>query len=431
MSGSRVPLRRGAARLSLAGVLLLSARPGAEDLASGPATLVVRRDGNGFVDEIRLGERAIVATRDGFVGASIALAPGATDGAASLFPREVTATLRAEIRSIEVEDDGLTVRGAYAGGALELPFCRRITPGTRDGSFRVREELDFASLGSEHLVAEHRVDIPLRVCEDEHLRMLAFGGARRAEMFRMDMNDEPRRNQLISDNRAFRPYWDIGGVEKRPGSYRIWRANHDDTFAYPVEEGAGGAGWADYSEPEVGLTVQVRDPEEAAPWSLRIDARKGVFSVLLYPPSEVPVDGRTLGKRTFECVIALHDGSWPAALPCELPFDRYRALLAFLDRGERFTHLDHALRSLGVAAKEGCKTAEELEDLARRLILRERVQPSVLLRLLYRGDAWRMQGIVREVLGRSVPRNMELERWEVLARELLGRFAKGEVPGGS
>jgi hypothetical protein len=73
----------------------------------------------------------------------------------------------------------------------------------------------------------------------------------------------------------------------------------------------------------------------------------------------------------------------------------------------------------GLMTKDGTKSAAELDALARRIILRERVQPSVLLRLLYRGDGWRMSGLVQELLGRRVPRAQPLEAWDALAREVL------------
>lgn len=422
MSGARAGWLRFQPEWCLCLLLLIPGSAGAGELASGKAVLSVRPEGSGLVDGIRFGSRKVVAARKEAGGATIFLTPGAASG--TLFPRELAATLRATIRDIEAVDGKLEIRGVYTDGTVEVPFSRKIEPAAEKGSFRLAEEVDFTALGARYRVAGHSLELPLHVCDDEHLRMFAFGGDRRVEMFRMDMNDEPRRNQLISDCRAFRPCWDLGGVDQRPGGYRIWRANHSDTFAYPVEEGMGAPGWADYSEPEWGMTVHVVEPEEVSPWSLRIDARRGVLAVLPYPPTALPRAGKHLGRRSFQCVLTLHEASWPAGFPCELPFDGYRRLLRQLNRGERFTHLDFALRALGIAAGEGSKTADELEDVARRVMLRERVQPSVILRLLYRGDAWRMQGLVRELLGESVPRNMELEEWEPFAQRVLDLYRR-------
>ena len=69
-----------------------------------------------------------------------------------------------------------------------------------------------------------------------------------------------------------------------------------------------------------------------------------------------------------------------------------------------------------------------MQDAYRRIIFKERVQPSVLLRLLYRGDAWRMSGLARAILGKSVPRNQPLPEWEKIAAEILVKIRAGSLP---
>jgi hypothetical protein len=73
---------------------------------------------------------------------------------------------------------------------------------------------------------------------------------------------------------------------------------------------------------------------------------------------------------------------------------------------------------------DGTRSAEEMKAVYDRVIIMERVQPSVVLRLLYRGDAWIMQGLVRQVLGRERPRNQPLEAWDQDARDLIAKLAE-------
>ena len=381
--------------------------------SAAEVAVVVTKDGCGLIDSLRFGERQALRAPPDFRGAAVTLAPAGDGSAASLFGRTVSATLHTKLDSVEGTNP-VIARGSYIDGALRIPFRRSVA--VKGQVVTVQEETDYGAVPASHLVASHALRLPLVVTDDEHDRLLAFGGGRRAEMFRMDMNDERRRNQLLSDNRAFQPYWDIGGVAQLQGSYRIWRANHADTMAYPIEEGKGTSSWADYSEPDWGLTVRVAS---GPPWSVVIDARAGVLEAAPLPADQMPRSGSSLGKRTFTLELHIHERSWPTAWPCELDYTQYRKLLAILNPEGRYTHLDHICGALGLMTKDGTKSAAELDALARRIILRERVQPSVLLRVLYRGDGWRMSGIVQELLGRRVPRAQPLEAWDALAREVL------------
>jgi len=431
--------------------LVLSQPAVAAQLKIGDVAVAVSRDGCGFVDVIRFKGREVVRAREGFVGASVALAEAGDGTLDSLFPHRAAVTLPAKIAAVTAKADALTVTGAYTDGRVSLPFTRTLRLRAGTNAIAVREETDFGRLPADRVVAEHALTLPLVVCADEHLRMLAFGGGgsrrpeavrphgrtatarverpRRAEMFRMDMNDERRRNQLISCSRAFRPYWDIGGVLQLPGSYRIWRANHADTMAYPIEDGRGAPGWADYSELDWGITAAVTRPAATAPWAIAIDARKGLLSFAPHPASQIPLADR--GTRIFEFTLTLHDASWPAAWPCELSFERYKQLLAWLNQGSRYTHLDYVCGRIGVMAPQGRKTPEQMADVCRRVIFKERVQPSVLLRLFYRGDGWRMAGLVQQVLGRRVSRSQPMADWDKLAKELLDTIRKDGPPPAS
>lgn len=386
--------------------------------SAAEVAVIVTKDGCGLIDSIQFGERRVVQARVGFPGATITLAPAGDGSLASLFGRTAGVVLPAKLDSVEGTHP-IEVRGRYTDGVLSIPFRRSIA--VRGQTVRVEEETDFGGLPATHLVAAQALRVPFVVTEDEHDRLLAFGGGRRAEMFRMDMNDERRRNQLLSDNRAFQPYWDLGGIAQSNGAYRIWRANHANTMAYPIEDGTGTESWADYSEPDWGLTVGVA---AAPPWSIVIDARAGVLEASPLPPDQMPREAAGLGKRTCAFELRLHERSWPTAWPCELDYAQYRRLLALLNPEGRYTHLDHLCSALGLMTKDGAKSAVELDAIARRIILRERVQPSVLLRLLYRGDGWRMSGVVQELLGRRVPRDQPLEAWDGLAREVLDALRK-------
>jgi len=395
----------------------LAAGGQAAELKGGRVAVTVAEKGGGFIDSIRYRGRQIVRAPDGFVGSAVELAAAGEGTVESLFGNRTAATLRAAIADVRVQAGRMTVRGTYTGGEHRVPFTRRID--LLDGdAISVTEEADFRGLDAKHGVARHALHLPLVVHKDPHLRMFGFGGAHRAELFRMDMNDVTRRGkQLISASRGHRPYWDVAGVLQLPASYRIWRANHADTMAYPVEAGEGTPGWADYSEPDWGLTVHTADTRAL---SIVIDARAGVLTVSPLPPEGMPQAGADLGRRAFAFTLALHEKSWPTTYPCELDYGRYKKLLALLNPEGRYTHLDYLCGALGLMTKEGPKSPAELDALARRIVLRERVQPSTLLRLLYRGDGWRMSGIVRSVLGRTVPRNQPLHAWNTLAADVLG-----------
>ena len=410
-----------------------TAQVDATELRSGQTVVHIDPAGCGFIDRLTFRGETILAV-DGLpneqplMGGSVALAPAGDGTADSLFAHRLAAVLPAKIERITGAGEHFTTYGAYTNGKIAIPFLRQFRAVPGQDAFAVREAADFRHLPPEYLVAEHVLRLPLVLDDNEHHRLSAFGGRRRVEMFRMDSNDERRRNQSISSSRAFQPYWDLGGMRQLPGGYQTWRSNHADTMAYPIEQDTGAPGWADFSRPQSGLTVQVLEPAAAAPWALSIDARRGALSIAAYPASEMPVSGADYGRRDFRFLLVPHASSWPTAHPCELDLPTYRQFLTWLNRGGGFTHLDHVCRELGVAAPEGEKSPEQMEDLCDRLILIERVQPSTVLRLLYRGDAWRMSGLVEEVLGRREPRDLAFDRWEKIAREFLARIRQDGVP---
>jgi len=381
-----------------------------------------RIDIAGATVRLATGDRELAKTVPGVFEGRVVLTPAGKGSADSLFGHTAAATLKAEITSASRTAARLIVRGVYTDGKLSIPFERQIVTNADTGEITVTETADFTGLPKEFAVAEHSLELPLVVGDDEHYRMSAFGGASRVEMFRMDMNDENRRSQYISDKRAFRPYWDIGGVRQLAGSYCLWRANHADTMAYPIEEGEGAPGWADYSELDAGLTVKVLEPAESAPWSMMIDARKGVLTISPRPPDAMPVSGADYGKRTFRFVLTPHASSWPATYACELKVEDYKGLLDYLNQKPGHNNLSVICGALGIT-KGG--TPEEVH---RSFIFKERVQPSVVLRMLYRGDPWRMMGVVKDLLGKTVPRRQPFEKWEELAAELLDKINRDGFP---
>ena len=409
-------------------VVSLAAAATAADLKARDLTLAVNKDGCGFVDAATFKGRQVVLSKRGFLGGRVALAKAGDGTASSLFPSAVAARLTARVATLTAAGGKLLVTGAYSDGTSSVPFRRELQADPARSSVTVSEQADFSRLSAGYLVAEHALELPLVVSPDEHLRMLAFGGERRVEMFRMDMNDERRRNQLLSDNRAYWPYWDIGGIIQGSEGYHIWRANHADTMAYPIEHGRKAPGWADYSEPDWGLTVQVLDPQKAAPWAIRIDARTGTLAILLHPPDQMPIAGSSLGKRTIRFALTFHESSRPAAYPCELHFDLYKRFLDYLNHGTRYTHLNYLCGGVGIHTGDGKKSPKQMEDIYRRIIFKERIQPSVLLRLMYRGDGWRMAGLVREVLGKRVSRSQPMAAWEKLAGEFFAKIKRDGLP---
>ena len=395
---------------TIALLLLLAAVVQGEELRSADVTLTVGK--TGFIESIRF-QGKVVAARDGFVGASIRLTRAGTGSIDSLFNNEPGAVLRGVNEKIAAEGNTLAITGQYTDGVLRIPFTRQIKLDGR--TIEVIEEVDASSLDAAHLIASHALELPLVVCADEHLRMFGFGSNGRAELFRMDMNDINRGDtQLISAPRGHWPYWDIGGVLQTPGAFRIWKANHADTMAYPLDNAKGAPGWADYSEMEWGITAMVDDPDKSSPWAMVIDARKGVFSIEPRPGSQVPVSGKDYGKRRFAFKLVLHETSWPTAHPCELDLKRYVELLESMgtSNGKPVPWVLYL-----VAGTADIPT----------IIHRERIQPSVMLRSLYRGDAYQMQGRMRSI-GRTTPRNQAMDLWEKEAAIYLEHVKKNGVP---
>ena len=375
---------------------------------------------------VAVGEHVFSEKRPALFIGRVRLVPAGDGTAASLFANRDVTTLKERITLwAGPEGEAVTAHGVYEGAGISIPFSRQIVLPNEGRPFRIVEVAEFDKLPVTFALAEHSLVLPLKVAKDEHHRMFAFGGASRVEMFRMDMNDQSRRSQNISDNRGYRPYWDIGCVLQLPTGYQIWRANHADTRRYVVEEGKGAPGWADYSETDAGFTVKVEDAQTSAPWSMLIDARKGAFVISPRPADQPPISGVDYGKRTFTFTVMLHETSWPALHPCELPVEKYKVLLDSLNAGKGHNNLRYAAGALGITVG---RTKEEIH---RAFIDTERVQPSVLLRLLYRGDAWRMANVVKDLLGKSVSRNQPFEKWEAINREIIAKLRAEGVPAAS
>jgi len=373
--------------------------------------LTVKKNGCGFVDAVLFGDRQVVRARRGFIGASVSLAPAGDGSAESLFGNKVARRLPARIGRLEQAGASFAVEGEYTDGKVSAPFSRKIEVDADEDVVTVTETADFTGLADRYLVAEHKLELPLVVDDDPHLRMLAFGGEHRVEMFRMDMNDVSRRGVNISDTRGYWPYWDIGGVLQLPGSYRVWKANHADTMAYPIEQGDGAPGWADYSELDWGVTARVAGAKAAAPWAIKIDARKGLFTFEAHPSSQPAVAGEDYGKRRIAFTLTLHRTSWPVEFPCELDTGLYERLLTDLMSRER----DSLVYSLGT-------------DDPHMIVHRERVQPSIALRALYARDGGPMQRLLKRI-GTDAPADQPLSKWDKDAAAFLDWVRANGVPG--
>lgn len=319
-------------------------------------------------------------------------------------------TLMQKATTSTEKDGAVTITGQYEGPGIAVPFSRVVQ--VDGGRTNVRTWADLSALGEGWLLADWRIDVGLDLAPDEHERMLAFGGATRDELFRMDMNDVRRRGQNMSDTRCVWPYWDIGGVLQLPGdgqgSYVVWKANGADTQAYPVEQGVGAPGWADYSDRRGGLTVTVDDPvatARQAPWAIEIDARAGVMSIQAYPPSQPPASGPGIGRRELAFTLHRHEGTWPVTHQCELSADAYARLLT------------EALAAAGPTLDRGLG----LTDID-KIIHTERIQPSVVLRLLYRSGDGPMRDLLAR-LGRSAPPQMTLAQWDAYAADMIRELA--------
>ncbi len=233
--------------------LLLSSFSCAEDPEIGKPNANLKIDAGPLV-------KSVPGLFDGIVK----LTPKGTGTIDSLFTNTATVELKAKVtgRWDDAEKNTFVFRGVYTDGKIEIPFRRVITPAA-NGNFDVSETADFTKLSGDYSVAEYSLVLGLNVTTNEHNRLLAFGGKGRAEMFRMDMNDRPMRTLNLSDGRAFRPYWDIGGITALRRSFRIWKANHADTMAYPLEDKSGDdAYWADYSELDKGLRIEIERPTD-------------------------------------------------------------------------------------------------------------------------------------------------------------------------
>lgn len=404
-------------RLALS-LVLLTATAGVE-LQGNDLRYTLDPAGCGLLDRLTFEGHDLVRAPAGWVGAALVLTPAGDGTLDGLLSHAAPRTLNARLLAVDGHGWSADVRGVYTDGQLSVPFRRTYASDAEGWLVTVSEETDYTALPATWLVARHTLDLPLVLDPDEHNRLLGVGGEQRAELWRMDQNDVKRLTQNLSDNRAYWPYWDLGGVLQRTGGYELWKANHADTLPLLLETGRQSRAWADYSNLARGLTLVVRDAAQAAPWALTVDARAGRLTLALCPPSEPARSGAQLGVRTVRWGLLPHERSWPALAPCEMRLERYEQFLGWLKAkgpGQRYSHLDDfAATPLGTA------------DIA-TIVEKERVQPSTVLRLFYAGDAWRMGALAKAILGREVPRNQPLAKWEPLAREMLEKLGRDGPP---
>lgn len=283
----------------------------------------------------------------------------------------------------------------------------------RDASsihFKRRARIARRYLDAKYLVAGHQFVLPIKMTEDLHQRMFAFAGKHRVEMFRVDRNDVSRRDLDSSDNRGFIPFWEVGGVLQLPTGYTVWKANHADTMAYPVVEGDAMPGRADSSEEDWGISVQVVDAQRVAPWAVTINAKAGTVAIAGHPSSQPPRAGADLGVRTFTIRLVLHESSWLAFHPCELDVKTYAQL--FKNR--------HARRVGNVYS------ALATSDLHIGMV-RERVQPSIVVRSMYGGDDRRRVNIMKHI-GQTIARGRPMAEREASTKAFLDHVHQHGVP---
>lgn len=381
-------------------------------MAQQPAALEysVKPEGGRLFDQLTYRGRPILRAADAKPGGVIRLSRAGDGSLDSLFRHDAVLELSPSVDSVTNEADAVRVVGKYTAGAVAIPFTRTIKR-VGNVAISVVEETDFRQLEAAYRVASHQLRLPVSMHAEEHQRMLAFAGTHRVELFRMNMNDVSRREFNISDNRGFIPYWDIGGVLQLPTGYTVWKANHADTMAYPVESGDTAPGWADYSEDDWGVSVQVIDPRAVAPWSVMIDARAGDLSIYPYPPSQPARAGTELGLRKIQFQLHFHESSWPVFYPCELEPSTYLELLAYLQKK-------------GEPQVTGALSTKDLP----KGMVRERVQPSIVLRAMYRGDDWRMGSILKDIGEPDFKRGGPMEEREARANRFLDWVKANGVP---
>ena len=168
--------------------------------------VTVKKDGCGLIDSIKFKGREVIRARPGFVGGSISLAPSGNGTIESLFGNKISTVMKTHLRSVETKGGIISAEGIYTTGRLTVPFSRRVKLDPQRNVVSISEKVDFTGLPSKYAIARYSLDLPLVVNSDPHLRMFAFGGEHRVEMFRMDMNDISRRGSLnMSDNCGYWP----------------------------------------------------------------------------------------------------------------------------------------------------------------------------------------------------------------------------------
>ena len=135
-----------------------------------------------------------------------------------------------------------------------------------------------------------------------------------------------------------------------------------------------------------------------------------MLTIAPHPASQPAVSGQAYGKRKFTFTLSLHEASWPTEYPCELDLKVYERLLKDLIPQNR-SSFAYLLGTNNVQA----------------IIHKERIQPSIALRALYRGDGYRMQRLLRRI-GRNVPREQTLAKWEKDAKYFLNWVRTNGVP---
>jgi hypothetical protein len=219
-------------------------------------------------------------------------------------------------------------------------------------------------------VASWGLRVPLKLGTDAHAIQVTTPGRFRLERCRLDQNDEQIPNWLTSEyhwgeGASLWPRWRMAGIEMGPGrSYRLWRANREDTSPLFCDQGEGEWNWLDLTDrgatPRWGVTVRVLRPVGGGRQAIRMNLETGVMEIEFHSAAAAPVTATELAGAAD---LVFHDG-WrsPLSRP-DLTAAQYEKFIDDLNYGDNYGLF--ALRfCLSVTHQvKGRQWAEKVRDL--------------------------------------------------------------------
>ncbi|MFB3891417.1 MAG: hypothetical protein ACE15C_05265 [Phycisphaerae bacterium] len=283
-----------------------------------------------------------------------------------------------KVEKIGPGDGGTLVASGRAGPAA---FTARIRAASADGVSSARVEMALTvPAGSGH-VASWGLLVPLKPGKDGHAIQVTTPGAFRLERCRLDQNDERIPNWLTSEyhwgeGAPLWPKWRVAGIDMGPGkSYRLWRANREDTVPVYCDQGQGTSNWLDLTDrganPRWGLTARIIRPAgadgDASRQAVRVNMETGVMEIQFHAASAPPLaePAATAGLSGAADLI-FHDGWRPPLAKPELTAEQYARFMKDLDYGGNYGLM--ALRfclsiTHQMPADHARKKADEVRDL--------------------------------------------------------------------